>query len=471
MPAGWTPPVAENANELPWEQNPYFVPAMEAAGITTVGADASKAYPNPPTDQFGIGASYTGATYAAGQPFTDGTAQVAPRHPINVFYNVSTNAQELDEYNTLYTSVAPDSQCHDTSVTTCATTLYTFPQVINQVVAGMMQNLLSNNPEVSYVHQTNLMGTPPYSSVLPPANYVPAATAQSGTDGDGTLYEVLNPLIAEYDSYFNPTSTPYVQLTLGGIGDVLADQTAWSGVLAQTAPSATATETNGVVTVTNSGPAVNVPVTVPAGTTVNGAAFGQAYGGDLSDWVNLAAGATQALTENVAPAITSPASAASIVGSAFSFIVTTTGAPAAALTESGALPSGFTFTDNGNGTATIAGTAAAGSGGSYPITITATNASGSVTQSFTLTNSEAPVITSPATAAFSTGVAGTYTVTTTGYPAPTINESGTLPSGLSFASSGNGSATISGTPASGTPAATRSPSRPPTPPAARRPWR
>ena len=99
----------ENANELPWEQNPYFTPALQAVGITTVGADASKAYPNPPDDQFGIGATYTGATYAAGQPFVDGTAQVAPRHPINVFYNVATNAQELDEYNTLYDAGAPDS--------------------------------------------------------------------------------------------------------------------------------------------------------------------------------------------------------------------------------------------------------------------------------------------------------------------------------------------------------------------------
>ena len=29
MPAGWTPPVVENANELPWEQNPYFNPALD----------------------------------------------------------------------------------------------------------------------------------------------------------------------------------------------------------------------------------------------------------------------------------------------------------------------------------------------------------------------------------------------------------------------------------------------------------
>ena len=78
------------------------------------------------------------------------------------------------------------------------------------------------------------MGTPPYSSVLPPADYVPAATAQPGTDGDGTLYEVLNPLIAEYDSYFN-ANTPYEQLTLGGIGATLADQSAWAPIQAPVA--------------------------------------------------------------------------------------------------------------------------------------------------------------------------------------------------------------------------------------------
>ena len=42
---------------------------------------------------------------------------------------------------------------------------------------------------------------------------------------------MLNPLIAEYDSYFN-TNTPYVQLTLGGIGNALADQSAWAPIQA-----------------------------------------------------------------------------------------------------------------------------------------------------------------------------------------------------------------------------------------------
>ncbi|MGA3221420.1 MAG: putative Ig domain-containing protein, partial [Acidimicrobiales bacterium] len=456
MPTGWTPPIVENANELPWEQNPNFTPALQAVRITTVGADASKAYPDPADDQFGIGATYSGATYAAGQPFVeDGTGtysyQVAPRHPINIFYNVATNAQELDEYNTLYSEAAPDSQCHSTTVTTCSTTLLTFADVINQVVTGMLQNMLSNNPEVSYVHQTNLMGTPPYSSILPPANYVPAATAAASTDGDGTLYEVLNPLISEYDSYFNST-TPYVQLTLGGIGNTLADQTNWSAELAQATPTVSASETNGVVTIANTGTgAVNVPVTVPPGTTVSGTTSLQSYAGVLSNWLNMAGTSSQTLTEGVAPAITSSTSANAIASTPFSFTVTTTGEPAPALTESGALPSGLTFTDNGNGTATIAGTPAATSGAIYPITITATSTAGTSSQQFSLTVADAPSITSPSTATFSTGVDSTYDITTTGYPAPTLTETaGTLPTGLVFTDNGNGTGTISGTPATGT---------------------
>ena len=58
----------------------------------------------------------------------------------------------------------------------------------------------------------------------------------------------------------------------------------------------------------------------------------------------------------------------------------------------------MTFTDNGNGTATLAGTPAAGTGGTYPLTITATNGVlPDATQSFTLTvnqATQAPAITS-----------------------------------------------------------------------------
>ena len=46
----------------------------------------------------------------------------------------------------------------------------------------------------------------------------------------------------------------------------------------------------------------------------------------------------------------------------------------------------MTFVDNGNGTATLAGTPAAGTGGTYALTITAANGVlPDATQSFTLT--------------------------------------------------------------------------------------
>jgi hypothetical protein len=152
------------------------------------------------------------------------------------------------------------------------------------------------------------------------------------------------------------------------------------------------------------------------------------------------------LTVNVAPTITSANSATFTAGAAGSFTVTTTGLPTPALTESGTLPSGVTFTDNGNGTAALTGTPAAGTGGTYAITFTASNGvAPDATQNFTLTVDEAPAITSASNTTFQNGVAGSFTVTTTGIPAPALTVSGTLPSGVTFTDNGNGTATLSGT--------------------------
>ncbi len=67
------------------------------------------------------------------------------------------------------------------------------------------------------------------------------------------------------------------------------------------------------------------------------------------------------------------------------FTVSTSGHPTPTLTESGTLPSGVTFTDNGDGTATLAGTPTAAAPGTYPVTVTAANGTTPATQSFTLT--------------------------------------------------------------------------------------
>jgi hypothetical protein len=158
---------------------------------------------------------------------------------------------------------------------------------------------------------------------------------------------------------------------------------------------------------------------------------------------------TFTLTVDQAPAITSGNSTTFTIGSAGSFTVTTTGYPTAALSESGVLPTGVTFVDNGNGTATLAGTPTAL--GSFPITITAANGTvPNATQSFTLTVSGiAPTITSAASTTFTVNSAGSFTVTTTGNPTPSLSETGALPTGVTFVDNGNGTATLSGTPTQG----------------------
>ena len=136
------------------------------------------------------------------------------------------------------------------------------------------------------------------------------------------------------------------------------------------------------------------------------------------------------LTVNQAPAITSANNTTFTVGTAGSFTVTATGAPTPTLSESGALPSGVTFTA---ATGVLSGTPTAATGGTYPITFTAQNGVGTnATQSFTLTVNQAPAITSASSATFTVGTAGSFTVTATGTPAPTLSESGALPSGVTF---------------------------------------
>ncbi|MHB1783537.1 MAG: WxL domain-containing protein, partial [Acidimicrobiales bacterium] len=129
--------------------------------------------------------------------------------------------------------------------------------------------------------------------------------------------------------------------------------------------------------------------------------------------------ATQSFTLDVlgSPSFTSPASADFESGSSSSFTVATSADPTATLAHVGALPTGLAYTDDGNGTATISGTAT-GPAGNYTLDLTASNSYGSASQQLVIS--------------VTSGTASTSgTVVTTG----TGNAAGTLDAGtLSFTS-------------------------------------
>ena len=267
------PPAANEAVESAYPQNPFFIPALEGVGIKYFGSDASKAYPNPT-----IPGSTTPA-YPAGSSFIDGPARAIPRYPTNIYYNVSTEAQEIDEYNTLYTSVEKGGKCVASPTNSCEEKAADFAEIVNDVDTNMFQHLMGNDPRPHYYHQPNLMGTPPPG---PATTGTPPATSPGV--GNGLFYSVMNPMLEEYEKYFN---VPIEQLTMAQIGELLAEQEAWE--------KASAGQVSGYiegnqVTVQNSGTeATSIPLTgVPA--------VGKVYGGTQSGWTSAAKEATSTFT-------------------------------------------------------------------------------------------------------------------------------------------------------------------------------
>jgi glycosidase len=87
--------------------------------------------------------------------------------------------------------------------------------------------------------------------------------------------------------------------------------------------------------------------------------------------------------------------------------------------------------------------------GVYPIAVRVSDGTESDNFSTTLTVNQSPAFTSARSTVFDVGSAGTFTVTTTGFPTPALGESGSLPGGVSFVDNSNGTATLSGTPTAG----------------------
>ena len=221
------------------DDNPNLAPALASTGVTWLASDASR-----------------GAAQR-----TVGPARTVPRHPLDVFFNVATPEEEVDEYNWIYTSRADGGSgiCEDNPETvTCISPLdpatgyasYIIP--VNARIA--MSHILGNDPRPHYVHQANL--------------------------AEGRiLYPLLDRVLADYRALF-ADDAPLVQDRMSALGTELARQDAWSSAR----DDVTAYVEGGRLMV-RPPDGVDVPVTVPDGTSYGGAYAGERSGyqaGDLT---------------------------------------------------------------------------------------------------------------------------------------------------------------------------------------------
>ncbi|QSR25875.1 hypothetical protein CFH99_09590 [Nocardioides aromaticivorans] len=157
--------------------------------------------------------------------------------------------------------------------------------------------------------------------------------------------------------------------------------------------------------------------------------------------------------EQVVPTVDGPDHVDLAVGSPANpaATVTATGSPEPTLSARG-LPAGLSFTDNGDGTGTLSGTPATGTGGVHTVTVTATNEAGSGHADIEVEIAEAPRLSGPSASTYTVGEPGGPDVfeQTGGHPVATITTGSDLPDGVALTDNGDGTGTLAGTPQPGT---------------------
>jgi hypothetical protein len=195
-----------------------------------------------------------------------GAALTVPRHPMNVYYNVGTEAEMTDEYNWIYTSRADGGSgvCETDPTSTClpapldvATGYDT--HIAPQEARTALGHAVSGDPRPHYVHQSNLAE-------------------------DRILYPVLDRVLADYAALF-AANTPLENLPQRAIGTELQRRATWQTALGE--GRVTAYRIGSTVTVTAPS-GTRIPVTAPEGTrkqlVLGSTEFGTPYAGQRSAW-------------------------------------------------------------------------------------------------------------------------------------------------------------------------------------------
>ncbi|WP_131735967.1 hypothetical protein [Actinomadura roseirufa] len=263
----------EVAKNIEWAgQHGITVPAAE---LVTGEHSGLRIQPQQPDDNPNLAPGLSGlaVTWVAGDASREraqralGTLRTVPRHPLSVFFNVATEAEEVDEYNWIYTRRADGGSgiCEDNpSTTTCIKPLDAATGFASYIVPTDAQialsHVLGNDPRPHYAHQSNL------------------------TEGR-ILYPLLDRVLGDYRAAF-ADNTPVVSGSMAEAGTELGRQDVWRAALRDGAVekgTVTAYVQDGTVTV-KAPDGLDVPVTVPEGSKdgATGAAFGAAYSGERS---------------------------------------------------------------------------------------------------------------------------------------------------------------------------------------------
>jgi hypothetical protein len=221
--------------------NPNFISTLNADGILVTGSDDSREH-----DQRVIGTS----------------TKTLPRHPMNVFYNVATAAEEVNEYNWIYTSAADGGSgiCTNNPSSTCIAPLSESTGYQSYIVPTerdiALQHILADDPRPHYAHQSNF--------------------------AEGRIaYNVLDAILAKYNAEF-ASNTPIVNPSMTQSSVQLSNMSAFN--LNQS--NVTAYTYNGELYANVNSGSLNVPVTVPSlATTVSPKdPYGESYAGERSAW-------------------------------------------------------------------------------------------------------------------------------------------------------------------------------------------
>ncbi|HEU5108656.1 MAG TPA: hypothetical protein VFT95_08880, partial [Micromonosporaceae bacterium] len=239
--------------------NPNLAPALNRTGVRTIAADNSR---DPQSRMIG-------------------NARTAPRHPMNIFYNVATKAEEVDEYNWIYTSAEDGGSgicTANPATSTCIEPLpgaAAFDSYIVPIEARIaLGHVVSNDPRPHYAHQSNITQ-------------------------DRILYPVLDEILARYAATY-ASNTFVVNPKMAAVAEQLRRADAWRAAV--TAGTVEAYLSGGRVTVLNragSG-SLHMPVSMPNGTSVVTLSllgielltgpYGESYAGGKSAWTSVPAG-------------------------------------------------------------------------------------------------------------------------------------------------------------------------------------